>query len=160
CIVDIQGNLHHNAVEELARVGLARYGDAKANQKTQEPTEHAAQEIESIEALCHQHNASEVFYTSDAEEAEAIITARRLAIPAVERKGTILLEDVGVPVPRLGDLVRGMEQISQSRDVPIAVLAHAGDGNAHPLLVFDPMDEAQKQRAHLAYGDVMDLAIQ
>src|SRR5690625_6691471 len=53
-----------------------------------------------------------------------------------------------------------MEQISQSRDVPIAVLAHAGDGNTHPLLVFDPTDEAQKQRAHTAYGEVMDLAIE
>lgn len=39
------------------------------------------------------------------------------------------------------------------------MLAHAGDGNTHPLLVFDPTDEAQKQRAHAAYGKVMDLAI-
>src|SRR5699024_12031821 len=69
-------------------------------------------------------------------------------------------EHAGVAGPRVGDLVPRMEQSSQSRDVPIAVLAHAGDGNTPPLLVFDPMDEAQKQRAHLAYGDVMDLAIQ
>ena len=82
-----------------------------------------------------------------------------MAIPAVEQKGTLLLEDVGVPLPRLGDLVRGMEQISQDRNVLIAVLAHAGDGNTHPLLVFDPSDENQKQRADLAYGEVMDLAV-
>lgn len=159
-MLEFMDNFTVNAVEDLTGMGLERDAAAMLIVQSDEPAEHAAQEIESIEALCNQHHASEVFYTSDAEEAEAIITARRLAIPAVERKGTILLEDVGVPVPRLGDLVRGMEQISQSRDVPIAVLAHAGDGNTHPLLVFDPMDEAQKQRAHLAYGDVMDLAIQ
>lgn len=159
-MVEFMDNYTINAVEDLTGMGLERDAAAMLIVQSDEPAEHAAQEIESIETLCNQHNASEVFYTSDAEEAEAVITARRLAIPAVERKGTILLEDVGVPVPRLGDLVRGMEQISQSRDVPIAVLAHAGDGNTHPLLVFDPMDEAQKQRAHLAYGDVMDLAIQ
>ncbi len=41
----------------------------------------------------------------------------------------------------------------------IAVLAHAGDGNTHPVLVFDPADDAQRERAHLAYGEVMALAI-
>src|SRR5699024_3226772 len=73
--------------------------------------------------------------TSDPEEAEAIIVARRMAIPAVEQKGTLLLEDVGVPLPSLGELVRGIEQISQNQDIMIAVIAHAGDGNTHPLLV-------------------------
>src|SRR5699024_1990917 len=102
-------------------------------------------------------NATDVFATSDPDEAEAVIAARRMAIPAVEQKGTLLLEDVGVPLPRLGDLVRGMEQIAAHRDVMIAVIAHAGDGNTHPLLVFDPMDEDQKRRAHTAYGEVMDL---
>ena len=148
-----------NAVEDATGMGLDRDAAAMLVIQSDEPAEYAAQEIASIEALCTQHNASEVFATSDPEEAEAIIVARRMAIPAVEQKGTLLLEDVGVPLPRLGDLVRGMEQISQDRNVLIAVLAHAGDGNTHPLLVFDPSDENQKQRAHLAYGEVMDLAV-
>lgn len=148
-----------NAVEDATGMGLDRDAAAMLIIQSDEPAEYAAQEIDSIEALCNQHNATEVFSTSDPEEAEAIIVARRMAIPAVEQKGTILLEDVGVPLPRLGDLVRGIERISQDHDVLIAVLAHAGDGNTHPLLVFDPKDENQKQRAHLAYGDVMDLAV-
>ena len=85
--------------------------------------------------------------------------ARRMAIPAVEQNGTLLLEDVGVPLPQLGDLVRGIDEISQLRNVPIAVIAHAGDGNTHPLLVVDPTDSEQQQRAQRAYGDVMDLAV-
>src|SRR5699024_1774892 len=149
-----------NAVEDATGMGLDRDAAAMLVIQSDEPAEYAAQEIDSIEALCNQHNATEVFSTSDPEEAEAIIVARRMAIPAVEQKGTILLEDVGVPLPRLGDLVRGIEKISQNHDVLIAVLAHAGDGNTHPLLVFDPRDENQKQRAHLAYGDVMDLAVE
>lgn len=149
-----------NAVEDATGMGLDRDAAAMLVIQSDEPAEYAAQEIDSIEALCNQYNATEVFSTSDPEEAEAIIAARRMAIPAVEQKGTILLEDVGVPLPRLGDLVRGIEKISQNHDVLIAVLAHAGDGNTHPLLVFDPRDENQKQRAHLAYGEVMDLAVE
>jgi glycolate oxidase len=73
--------------------------------------------------------------------------------------GSLLLEDVGVPIPALGALVRGIEAISQTRDVTIAVVAHAGDGNTHPLIVFDRMDADQTARAEVAYGEVMDLAL-
>lgn len=41
----------------------------------------------------------------------------------------------------------------------VAVIAHAGDGNTHPLIVFDPEDAAMAERAHLAFGEIMDLAI-
>lgn len=159
-MLEFMDNPTINAVEDATGMGLDREAAAMLIIQSDEPAEFAAQEIDQIEALCQQHNATEVFATSDPEEAEAIIAARRMAIPAVEQKGTLLLEDVGVPLPRLADLVRGIEKIAQDRNVVIAVIAHAGDGNTHPLLVFDPTDEAQKQRAHHAYGDVMDLAVQ
>ncbi|WP_342774658.1 FAD-binding oxidoreductase [Enteractinococcus coprophilus] len=158
-MLEFMDNYTINAVDDLTGMGLERDAAAMLVIQTDEPTEHAAHEITLIEQLCQEHNATDVFSTSDADEAEAIIAARRMAIPAVERKGTLLLEDVGVPLPRLGDLVAGVEQISQTRQVPIAVIAHAGDGNTHPLLVVDPTDEEQQQRAQLAYGDVMDLAV-
>ncbi len=71
----------------------------------------------------------------------------------------MLLEDVGVPVPQLPKLIAGINEISRNREVTIAMVAHAGDGNTHPLLVLDPLDEAQQRRAQAAYGEVMDLAI-
>ena len=158
-MLEFMDNPTINAVEDTTKMGLDREAAAMLIIQSDEPAEFATKEIEMIEALCNENNATEVFHTSDAEEGEAFVVARRMAIPAVEQKGTILLEDVGVPLPRLGDLVRGIEEISQNRHVVIAVLAHAGDGNTHPLLVFDPTDEEQKQRAHTAYGEVMDLAI-
>ncbi|GAA2029945.1 FAD-linked oxidase C-terminal domain-containing protein [Yaniella flava] len=158
-MLEFMDNATINAVEDATGMELDRDAAAMLIIQSDEPAEYAAREIEMMEASCHQHGATDVFHASDVEEAEAIIVARRMAIPAVEQKGTILLEDVGVPLPRLGDLVRGVQQISQDRDVTIAVIAHAGDGNTHPLLVFDPMDDEQKQRAHLAYGDVMELAV-
>lgn len=39
------------------------------------------------------------------------------------------------------------------------MIAHAGDGNTHPLIVFDPMDADQGRRAQAAYGEIMTLAI-
>ena len=58
----------------------------------------AAAEIAEITAICEANGATEVFSTDDPEEGEAFVAARRIAIPAVEHKGTLLLEDVGVPL--------------------------------------------------------------
>jgi glycolate oxidase len=149
-----------NAVEDATRMGLDRNAAAMLIAQSDEPAGHAAVEIGLIEDICNQSGATECYATDQPDEGEAFITARRMAIPAVEKRGALLLEDVGVPLPRLGDLVTGIAEISTNRDVTIAVIAHAGDGNTHPLLILDPTDKAQQQRAHIAYGEVMDLAIQ
>jgi glycolate oxidase len=44
--------------------------------------------------------------------------------------------------------------------VMIALIAHAGDGNTHPLIVFDPADSAMEARAQLAFSDIMELAVE
>jgi glycolate oxidase len=94
--------------------------------------------------------STEVFFTDDPDEGESFVVARRLAIPAIERRGTLILEDVGVPLPALGALVIGTAEISGERDVEIALIAHAGDGNTHPLIVFDPTDAGRPARACIA----------
>jgi glycolate oxidase len=148
-----------NAVEDMTRMGLDRSAAAMLVIQSDEPAEYAAREIAEIAGLCTAHGASEVFSTDDPDEGEQYVVARRQAIPAVERTGTLLLEDVGVPLPALGGLVDGIAAIAAVHEVTIAVIAHAGDGNTHPLIVFDPADAAMTARAQAAYGEVMDLAI-
>ncbi len=147
-----------NAVEDHTKMGLDRDAAAMLVIQTDEPAAHAKLELEQITGICESHQA-EVFATDDAEEGEQFVAARRMAIPAIEKQGPLLLEDVGVPLPRLGELVRGIEAIAQKREVPIAVIAHAGDGNTHPLIVTDPSDDHAMAQAQEAYGEVMRLAI-
>ncbi|MEJ1922152.1 FAD-binding oxidoreductase [Microbacterium sp. KHB019] len=147
------------AVEAATRMGLDVDAAAMLVIQSDSHADAAAEEIATIEAICLAQGATECFATSDPDEGEAFVQARRMAIPAIERMGTILLEDVGVPIPRLGDLVLGIAEIAARNELTIAVLAHAGDGNTHPVLVFDPADDAQRERAHVAYGEVMALAI-
>ena len=148
-----------NAVEDVTKMGLDRSAEGMLIIQSDEPPSHAAAEIAEVTRLCELHGATEVISTDDVETGDAFVVARRMAIPAVERKGSLLLEDVGVPLPALGALVRGIEAISTDRGVTIAVIAHAGDGNTHPLIVFDRTNEDETARAQLAYGEVMDLAI-
>ncbi|MGV9678113.1 FAD-binding oxidoreductase [Nocardia sp. NPDC003482] len=148
-----------NAVEDELRMGLDREAAAMLVARSDAPGEFAAREAEIIVAACEKAGAHEVFSTEDPEEGEAFCAARRFAIPAVERRGPLLLEDVGVPLPRLGELVKGVAEIARRRDVLISVIAHAGDGNTHPLIVHDPADPDETARAHRAFGEIMDLAI-
>ncbi|MDT3445325.1 FAD-linked oxidase C-terminal domain-containing protein [Pseudofrankia sp. BMG5.37] len=119
------------------------------------PTRHPSPQVNAL----HHDRKRAGDRTQDPDEGEAFVVARRCAITAIERLGPVLLEDVGVPLPRLPELVTGVEAIAAARDVTIAVVAHAGDGNTHPLIVVDPADAAAAERAWLAFGEVMDLAI-
>jgi glycolate oxidase len=148
-----------NAVEDETRMGLDRDAAALLVVQSDEPAGLAAEQIAAVEERCRANGATECYATDNPDEGEAFVAARRMAIPAVERRGSLLLEDVGVPLPRLSDLVTGIAQIAARHDLVISVIAHAGDGNTHPLVVFDPADPASRARADLAYGEIMHLAI-
>ncbi|WP_246162097.1 FAD-binding oxidoreductase [Aeromicrobium ginsengisoli] len=148
-----------NAVEDVTMMGLDRTAEAMLVVQSDEPATHGVAEIAEVTAICQANHSTEVFSTDDAETGEAFVVARRMVIPSLERQGSLLLEDVGVPVPQLGALVRGIEAIAEEHVITVAVVAHAGDGNTHPLIVFDASDPDESARAQAAYGQIMDLAI-
>ncbi len=158
-MVELMDRASINAVEDVTRMGLDRSAAALLLVQSDEAPPRAAAEIEEVAAICTANGATEVVSTDDPDEAAAFVAARRMVITAMEPRGSLLLEDVGVPLPRLGELVRGIERIAAEHAVEIAVVAHAGDGNTHPLIVHDPTDADQTARAHLAYAAVMDLGI-
>jgi glycolate oxidase len=148
-----------NAVEDTMRMDLDRDAAAMLVAGSDERGRAGSQDAELMAAVFAECGAMDVFATDDPAEGEAFVAARRFCIPAVETKGSLLLEDVGVPLPALGQLVTGIARIAEERDVMISVIAHAGDGNTHPLIVYDPADVAMTERAHLAFGEIMDLAV-
>ncbi|WP_433622222.1 FAD-binding oxidoreductase [Nocardia sp. CA-120079] len=147
------------AVENSMKMGLDLTAHGMLIAQSDSPGADRARETEFMAEVFRTNNATDVFTTDDPEEGEAFTAARRFAIPAVERLGSLLLEDVGVPLPMLPALIEGIEDIAAARDVLVAVIAHAGDGNTHPLIVHNPNDEDETARANLAFGEIMDLAI-
>ncbi len=148
-----------NAVEDKLKMGLDRNAAAMMVAASDDRGAAGAEDAEFMATAFAEHGATEVFSTVDPDEGEAFVAARRFAIPAVEAKGSLLLEDVGVPLPALADLVGGVAKLAARHDLLISVIAHAGDGNTHPLIVYDPSDEAMTRRAHTAFGEIMDLAV-
>ncbi|KAA8967663.1 FAD-linked oxidase C-terminal domain-containing protein [Mycobacterium sp.] len=148
-----------NAVEDKLRMGLDRGAAAMLVAASDERGRAGHEDAELMAAVFTEHGATEVFSTDDPDEGEAFVAARRFAIPAVEAKGPLLLEDVGVPLPALADLVGGVARIADEHELMISVIAHAGDGNTHPLIVYDPADPVMSRRAESAYGQIMELAL-
>ncbi len=96
---------------------------------------------------------------TDQEEADALFQARRLAYPALERLGPVLTEDVCVPKRHVADMLERIEQIAAEYDTVIANIAHAGDGNLHPLLITPHDDEPARIRAQQAFTAILDAAL-
>jgi glycolate oxidase len=148
------------AVEAMLHMGLDETCGALLVGRSDAGGSRGAEEMDAMVSACRDEGATEVAFTDDEDEGEQFMTARRSAIPAVERFGTVLIEDVGVPISRIADLVSGIEQLSMETATLIATIGHAGDGNFHPLVVFDRSDNEATKRAAIAFGAVMELALE
>jgi glycolate oxidase len=147
------------AVEAHRPMGLDVDAGALLVAQSDAPGSSRSEEIALMEKACVDSGAMEVFVTDDADEGEQFVQARRSVIPAVETLGALMLEDVGVPVPRLPELLRTVAEVAERHDLVIPVVAHAGDGNTHPLIVVPRDDEAAHLRALQAFDDIMHAAI-
>ncbi|MFF8186566.1 FAD-binding oxidoreductase [Microbacterium sp. NPDC016588] len=98
-------------------------------------------------------------WTEDAERAADLLSARRQALPALERIGRPLIEDIAVPRSRLAEAISGIRLIADRHGVPIFVFGHAGDGNLHPIIVVEPGEGDLPETAVRAADDIFALAL-
>lgn len=158
-MLELMDNGAINAVEDYLHMDLDRTAGALLIIQSDLPGAAAAQEIAAIEAACRASGATELFSTSDPAEGEQFTVARRAAFEAIGQMGALFLEDVGVTLPKLPALLSGIEKIAQQTGARVPTVAHAGDGNTHPLVVYTPGDEASEAAARLAFGQIMELAV-
>ncbi len=117
-------------------------------------------EVEKIEKILRANNATGVRCSTDAAEAEKLWTARRSVFSAMARlRPSVVTEDATVPVSNLTAMLRKIRTISERHAIEIGVVAHAGDGNLHPLILFDQRDEAEKRRVEEATKEIFREAL-
>lgn len=158
-MVELMDNTSINAVEDYRPMGLDRSAGALLVAQSDAPGQLKTAELAAMATACTAAGAKEVFTTEDPQEGEQYVQARRLAFPAIEARGSLLLEDVGAPLTELPGLLADIARIAAEHDVEIPVVAHAGDGNTHPIIVFDPADAAAHTRAERAFHAVMAAAL-
>lgn len=97
----------------------------------------AAARAELIAEAFRAGGADDVAVSANPAEGEQLIAIRRLAYPAKERLGHALTEDVCVPRSRLAHMMRFIDRLAVEKDLTICTVAHAGDGNLHPVFIYD-----------------------
>ncbi len=70
------------------------------------------------------------------EHGEELLSFRRAMLPALEAKGKVLIEDVAVPISKMGEMLQALRDIESEYGILIPTVAHAGDGNLHPNFVY------------------------
>ena len=132
------------AVDEWKQMGLTAAGDVLLLARVDDPEPTGTAHAEAIVELFRASGASWAERSSDAGEADALFAARRLAYPALERLGPVITEDVCVPKEHVPEMLARIEALAARHGVQIANIAHAGDGNLHPLIIGPPDDDADQ----------------
>jgi glycolate oxidase len=149
------------AVEAYAHLGLDLTAGAMLLFGDDGSTAEVERTVRVMADVMRERGAVSVQVATAVAESDALLAARRCALPALSRLGgATMLEDVGVPRSRLPELVRRIDAIAERHEVVIATFGHAGDGNAHPVGCFDPGDERQRTRVAAAFDDIFAAAVE
>jgi len=143
------------AVDEWQGLGLPPDADTLLLARVDETGATGEQLADEIARLFTEAGGSSVERGLGSEESARLFLARRLAYPALERLGPVLTEDICVPRSAVPEMLSRIQATAARFDVVIANIAHAGDGNLHPLIVAPVDDDAAKERAKAAFDQIV-----
>src|SRR6266511_612598 len=155
------------AIEAYGRMGLDTSAQALLLAASDAGVAAPA-ELDLMATLCRNAGAAEVYVAGDPAEAHALLQARRLAHPSMERfaaamfpggNGGVIIDDVAVPRRHLVEMIDGIGAVAAEYGVTIGVVGHAGDGNLHPNIVVDRSDPSSVERGGRAFDAIMALGL-
>jgi len=119
------------------------------------------QQARRVEEICLQNNASEVRLAKDDIERAALWKCRKRAFGAIGRLSpNYVTQDGVVPRSKLPEIMRFISSVSDKYKLRIPNVFHAGDGNIHPLILYDERDPDQVKRALRAGHDILAKCIE
>ncbi len=125
------------------------------------PAGDVRRETEAVRAICTEAGAFEIRAAHDAAERAAIWTGRKSAFAAVGRiSSAYIVQDGVVPRTALPTVLDAISKLSAESGVRVANVFHAGDGNLHPLVLFEDGEPGAIEAAEAVSGAILDLCIE
>jgi glycolate oxidase len=125
------------------------------------PREAVAADRVRLDAIITASDPIEARPARDAEERLAIWKGRKSAFSAVGRLSPdFIVQDGVVPRRRLGEALRRIGEMSRAAGLRCANVFHAGDGNLHPLILFDGRETGALERAELLAGRILRMCVE
>lgn len=124
------------------------------------PAPEVEADFEEVQRHFRKNSAIEVRVAADETERALIWKGRKSAFAAVGRiSPDYIVQDGVIPRTSLSEVLRGISDLSASSGVRVANVFHAGDGNLHPLVLFDESNSGESERAEKVSGAILDLCI-
>jgi glycolate oxidase len=125
------------------------------------PANDVRRETEAVREICTRAGAFEIRAAHDAAERAAIWTGRKSAFAAVGRiSSAYIVQDGVVPRTALPTVLDAISKLSAESGIRVANVFHAGDGNLHPLVLFDDGVPGAVEAAEAVSGAILDLCIE
>ncbi len=110
--------------------------------------------------FCEAQGAFDIKLAQSEEEADRFWMARKLGSVALYRLSkTMVTEDATVPISKIPAMVRRLKELEKKYQITIYLLAHAGDGNMHPLLTYDPGNKEEAERVGNLVREIFEASI-
>ncbi|WP_020669331.1 FAD-binding oxidoreductase [Amycolatopsis nigrescens] len=149
------------AAESYLKTDLGAGSDCQALLLAQSDAggEVARRELAALEQICLDSGSDMTYATDDLAEGNMLLQARRVVLTALEQYGLWLTDDVCVPRTRIAELIAGCQRVSEEVGLRIAVVGHAGDGNMHPTIVYQPDSADEFERAQRAFDAILEIGL-
>ncbi len=157
--MELMDKMTVNAIEDAVHLGLPREADGSLLIEVDGTEEACDREIRLIIEKVKQHGAVTIEEAATEEEKERIWAARRSSYGVFAKLAPdIVSEDVTVPVSKVPAMIRKIQEICTHYNLTAGILAHAGDGNMHPLIAADRQDKDEWARVWQAVHDMFAAA--
>jgi glycolate oxidase len=158
--IEMMDSLSIEAAEAAVRCGYPAGAGAVLIVEMDGPAGEVTEQMEQVRAFCVEAGAFEIRVAADAAERAQVWKGRKSAFAAVGRiSPDYIVQDGVVPRTALPRVLRDIAALSESSGIRIANVFHAGDGNLHPLVLFDE-DKGETDRAEEVSGRILDLCIE
>jgi glycolate oxidase len=125
------------------------------------PAAEVEAELATVREICAAAGATEIRTADDPEQRAAIWKGRKAAFAAVGRLApAYIVQDGVVPRTALGDVLARISALSESTGIRVANVFHAGDGNLHPLVLYNDAVPGEAERAEQVSGAILDACIE
>ncbi len=158
--MELMDNTVINVVEDAADIGLPREAEGMLLMEVDGPGAAVDQEMKRISKKALANGALEVIEARTRAESDDLWKARRSVYGIYARLApNCIVEDATVPVSKVPKMVEGIKAIGERNGLRIGILAHAGDGNMHPLIATDIRNKEEWARVETATREIFELAV-
>jgi glycolate oxidase len=158
---EMMDNLAIQACEDATEAGLSRDAGAALVVELDGPAADVKAELEEVQRLCREAGATRIRVAADAAERELFWAARKAAFAAMGRLSPdYLVQDGVIPRTSLGPVLAAIAEMAADAGLRVANVFHAGDGNLHPLVLYDSGAPGELERAEELAIALVELCVE